>query len=362
MDNEIFVIILVVLVPAALMWAIFLMRSSRARRTRSLGIPAAMRPGDPDEVLEGPRLERIQVAGVIATVATAVFIAVYWLPESDRYEHFEERFVEESLLRGQLIARVAEQIPEGADPQVFKEKEKAQALGMGCELCHGGVREDDPDTPEDESELSLAGGQVPNGWNDPSTKELVSYNAPPLQDVFQRWDEEVIRFTIERGRPGTPMPTWGIEYGGPMTEQMVDDVIAYLKSLPGNQQPPEELSEDCQDPAKADYMTCGQEIFETRCAVCHGLDGQGKEAKGLIDDPQTEEEEPTEDPWYQGAALWKGDVRHLNKDLHYKTIYEGRRFQFMPAWGEAPPQGIPVPPYPLTNSQIKAVMEYERKL
>ena len=79
------------------------------------------------------------------------------------------------------------------------------------------------------------------------------------------------------------MPTWGVEYGGPMTQQMVDDVIAYLKSLPGNQSAPPALAEGCDDPEPTDYMSCGEEIFEARCAVCHGSEGQGKEAKGLAD-------------------------------------------------------------------------------
>ncbi len=363
-ETNILVIALVILVPAAIMWGIFLARTRRPRRPGGvLGIPQAMRPGEPDETLEGPRVERLLVGGLLATLATALFIPIYWLPEADRQEAFAERFEEESLERGQLIAKAPPELPEEADPQVFRAAEKALALGMGCENCHGKVVEDDTDTPDvDESEDSLAGGLVAGGFTDPATGKLVSYQAPPLQNVFQRWDEEVVRFTIERGRPGTPMPTWGVEFGGPMTDQMIDDVMAYLQSLPGNQTGPEPLSEGCEDPARQEYETCGQEIFESRCAVCHGLEGQGKEGKALTDDPQTDEAEPPEDPWLPGMALWKGDVRHLSEDLHIKTVTEGRRFQFMPAWGEAPPQGIPVPPYPLTESQIEAVVQYERTL
>ena len=354
-DNNILLIALVVMVPAIVLWAIFIARSRRPRRPGGiLGIPQALRPGDPDEELEGPRLERIMAAGVIATIATAIFIPAYWLPEKERQEKFSERFSEESLERGALIAKVPPELPEDAPPEVFRAAEKELSLGMGCENCHGGVNLEDPQAAE-----NLVGGTVPNGFLDPSSQKVVSYAAPPLNNVFQRWDEEIVRETIERGRPGTPMPTWGVEYGGPMTQQMVDDVIAYLKSLPGNQEPPPALSSDCEKPSEEDYMSCGQEIFETRCAVCHGAEGQGKEATGQLDEPGTTETEPL-DPWYQGAPLWKGDVRHLSPDLHYKTVNEGRRFAFMPQFGEAPPQGIPVPPFPLTNKQIEAVIEYER--
>ena len=310
-----------------------------------LGIPRAMRPGQPDATLEGPRLERVLVGGLVFVLALAFFIPVYWLPEASRQAGFEERFAEESITRGRLIFQKAPLLDEDADPVVFKEQEKEIALGMGCANCHGGVSEDIP--RED-----WAGGGLSNpAYIDPNTGGEIQYTAPPLQNVFTRWDEEIVRFTIERGRPGTPMPTWGVEYGGPMTSQMVDDVMAFLHTLPGNNNPPEGISENCAKPSKQQATQCGKEIFDARCAVCHGPKGQGKEAAGTIDDP-----------WYQGLALWKGDVRHLNKFNHRFTIVGGRRFGFMPQFAETPPQGVPAPPYPLNDAQIDAVMKYERGL
>jgi hypothetical protein len=61
-------------------------------------------------------------------------------------------------------------------------------------------------------------------------------------------------------------------------------------------------------------------------------------------------------------ALWKGDVGHLSEQQHMTTIVNGRRFAFMPQFGETPAQGIPVSPNPLTDAQIEAVMAYERSL
>lgn len=321
--SDVLLVTLIVLVPAALMWAIFLARSGRpgAPPRPKIGIPQAMRPAEPDEVLEGPRLERIQTWGLIATLATAVFIPAYWLPETQRQEHFQERFDEEAEHRGQLIYSQAPELDEDADAVSFKAIEEAIQLGQNCAFCHGGNGQ---------------GGPVPTGFVNPETGERVEYNAPPLNNVFQRWDEEVIKFTIERGRPGTPMPAWGVSYGGPMTEQMVTDVIAYIKSFPENNEAPE-LAADA----------TGEEIFQARCAVCHGDQGQGKEDDTL---------------WFSGMALWKGDVNHLDEGQHFTTITNGRRFAFMPAFGEAPAQGIPIPPYPLTEEQIRAVMEYERSL
>jgi mono/diheme cytochrome c family protein len=363
-DRDTVLIALVLIVPAALLWSIFIVRTGRpARRRLALGIPPAMRPAEPDEALEGPRLERILWGGVIATVATALFIPAYWLPERARQEAFTERFEEESVERGETIFQVPPPLPEEAGAAEFRRLEHRIALGMGCANCHS---------------TGDSSGPVPAGFTDPETGEVVDYMAPPLGTVFQRWDEEVVRFTIERGRPGTPMPTWGVEFGGPMTTQMVNDVVAYLKSLPGNQTAPE-LSRSCRKPAPDDAR-CGQEIFTARCADCHGPEGQGKEEEGLT---PREVRKLTGEPFvdlatfkedfpnlaqrrigalYQGMALWRGDVRHLEEDDHYTTIVNGRRFAFMPAFGETPPQGIPAPTYPLSENQIRAVMAYERSL
>jgi mono/diheme cytochrome c family protein len=328
-------IALVLLGPAAILWWVFLNRSRRPRRPASvLGIPQAMRPGQPDEALEGRRLERIQVAGVLFSIATALFIVAYWFPETQRQEAFAERFDEESLERGELIFNAPPPLEEDADPAAFREEERAIALGQACVNCHG---------------AEGVGGKVPNGFIDPVTGRRVEYVAPPLNNVFTRWDDEVVRFTIERGRPGTPMPAWGVEYGGSMTSQMVSDVMNWLKTLPGNNQPPGGISEECEDPdpiGGQNTVSCGQEIFEARCAVCHGEQGQGKDT----------------DTYHQGMALWKGKVEHLDLGQHIFTVVNGRRFAFMPAFGEAPAQGIPVPRYPLSDSQIRAVVEYERTL
>ena len=335
--SEILTLGLVVIVPALLLWAIFVVRTGGlgSKRRPRLGIPQALRPGQPDEVLEGPRLERLLTWGLVSSLVAALFIPVYWLPEKQRQEAFQHRFDEEAIHRGSLIFAVAPPLDEDASAAEFKEEEAKISLGQACANCHGG---------------DASGGLANPAYKDPISGKTVAYKAPPLNNVFQRWDEEVVKFTIERGRPGTPMPAWGVEFGGPMTEQMISDVMAWLKSI---QLPPPELPEPCNDPFADDELSCasGAEIFEARCVVCHGARGQGREAAGTTDDPVL-----------QGMGLWKGDVKHLDRAQHLFTIRNGRRFAFMPQFAEAPAQGIPIPPYPLTDEQIEAVLEYERTL
>ena len=180
-SSDVLTLALVVIVPTALMWAIFLARSGRpgAGPRPQIGIPQAMRPGQPDEQLEGPRLERIMAGGVVATLALAVFVPAYWLPESDRQESFQERFDEESLHRGELIFAKPPELPENAPASEYKELERGISLGMNCALCHG---------PE------AGGGLAPR--TDPDTGEELQFAAPPLNTVFHRWDEEIVEFTI----------------------------------------------------------------------------------------------------------------------------------------------------------------------
>jgi cytochrome c553 len=370
--EDVLLITLIVLGPAVILWGIYLMRTRRQRKPAAiLGIPHTMRPGAPDERLEGPRLERIMWGGFLASFFLIIFVVGYWLPERERQEHFVSRFEEESLHRGELIYNAPPQLEEDISAAAFKELEKELSLGQACSNCHGGVAKDS-ETGEIIKENSATGGVGNPLFKDPATGQIIAYQAPPLNTVFSRWDPEVVRFTIERGRPGTDMPTWGVEFGGSMTTLMVDDVMAFLESI---QVPLDDVSEECKNPDKSAYMQCGQEIFTARCAVCHGPEGQGKEdMRKVSDDPDIDDQELLGAPeggnskeddypeWWQGMALWKGDVRHLSKNLHYYTIYNGRRFAFMPPFGEAPAQGIPIPPNPLTDKQIRAVMTYERSL
>jgi mono/diheme cytochrome c family protein len=72
----------------------------------------------------------------------------------------------------------------------------------------------------------------------------VSWNAPALNNVLYRYDEDQVRYILNYGRPGTPMAAWGTPGGGPLTTQQVDDIIAYLWSV---QLKPEDLRKEVDD-------------------------------------------------------------------------------------------------------------------
>jgi mono/diheme cytochrome c family protein len=39
---------------------------------------------------------------------------------------------------------------------------------------------------------------------------------------------------ISTGVPGSEMPAWSIDHGGPLTDQQVEQIVTYLRSLEPN--------------------------------------------------------------------------------------------------------------------------------
>jgi mono/diheme cytochrome c family protein len=90
-----------------------------------------------------------------------------------------------------------------------------------CARCHG---------PEAE-------GGVVKRYVTPGVKgaKPTDVQAPNLHEVYARHpDQDVAAVaweTIQKGRPPTPMPTWGVRYGGPMNDQQITDLVNYILSI-----------------------------------------------------------------------------------------------------------------------------------
>jgi mono/diheme cytochrome c family protein len=90
-----------------------------------------------------------------------------------------------------------------------------------------------------------------------------------------------LRRSISDGIEGTRMPAWSQAIGGPLSEQDIDDLVAYVNELSGGSMPaapaptvapvtvvaPPEVSGDASQ---------GAIVFGQNCAVCHGPNGQGR--------------------------------------------------------------------------------------
>jgi mono/diheme cytochrome c family protein len=193
------VLILAVVSAIFLFVALILVISSAREKARQAGpaAPPSRRPGPTDEALEGPLLERYQVAGVALTVFLAVLLPFLYLREPVRQRAAASKELSESVRLGQAT---------------FEEF---------CARCHG-----------DQAQ----GGTVPR-YVTPGVKgaKPTDVAAPDLREIHSRHPDDdpgaVAWEAIQKGRPPTPMPTWGLRYGGPMNDQQITDLVNYLLSI-----------------------------------------------------------------------------------------------------------------------------------
>lgn len=87
--------------------------------------------------------------------------------------------------------------------------------------------------------------------------------------------DDFLRAGIVHGRPGTPMPAWGLDYGGPLVDAHVEAILSLIRSWETLE--PVTLTEGTieGDPVQ------GAEVYGARCAACHGASGEGTTAMSL---------------------------------------------------------------------------------
>ena len=208
-----------------------------------------------DEGLEGPRLERFLSVAFASLIVVALGMALYWLREPGRQAGALQGFKQRSIRRGErLFAATGGEFPEA----------------LGCANCHGN---------------SGQGGVASFSITDPATglPRLVKWQAPPVNVAFLRYTDpeqktdrvkkvEKLRSVLTYGRPNTPMPAWGVEGGGVLNTQGIDDLVSYLESisLTPDQAKAQALgSVDWPDGTKVYANYDGEKLFNSYCARCH---------------------------------------------------------------------------------------------
>ncbi|HKE97578.1 MAG TPA: cytochrome c [Actinomycetes bacterium] len=192
-------LVLVILLPTALvlLTGLIVGLSFARQRARTTGIPPSRRPGPTDEGLEGPVLERFQLWGLVLTAFLAIFLPALYLREPARQAQAAEKELEISREHGKAT------------------------FEQFCARCHG------PD----------AHGGTVKRFKDPNNPKAPPSDrqAPDLTRIYERHPGEsvaqVARTTINGGRPGTPMPAWGIRNNGPMNDQQIINLVNYLLSI-----------------------------------------------------------------------------------------------------------------------------------
>ncbi len=138
-------------------------------------------------------------------------------------------------------------------------------------------------------------------------------------------DDITLRSIITQGQPNFGMSPFGTTYGGPLEDDQVDAIVAFLRSWQAN--PPVDLPPEV---PQASVAVSADEIFADFCSQCHGDQGQG----GI------------------GPALRAPVFQDANTDQQiFDSISQGHPATPMIAWGEI-----------LTSDQIQQLVAHIRGL
>ncbi|MGD8585322.1 MAG: c-type cytochrome [Chloroflexota bacterium] len=138
-------------------------------------------------------------------------------------------------------------------------------------------------------------------------------------------DNATIKAIIAQGQPNFGMSPFGSAYGGPLDDDQIDALVAFIRSWEAD--PPVELPPE----AQVDTLALdGFEIYSDICAQCHGVTGGG----GV------------------GPSLRAAEFRNsnTNQDI-FDTISQGHEATDMIAWGAI-----------LTSDQIEQLVEFIQQL
>ncbi len=289
------------------------------------------RPYFDDDGLEGPRLDRALFGGLVLMVVIAVGLPLYWANEPGRQEGAKRGFDERAVERGHILFQPSDSpVPEG---NVGK---------FGCGGCHG-----------TEGQGGVTTYTLADPLDESKPPRQVQWTAPALDTVTLRYNDEQLKAVLVYGRLNTPMPPWGVLGGGPMNDQQITDLIAYLKSIAKD---PKEVREG----NLKEYGTDGAKLFDGFCARCHtegwSYGEPGVPAGGAF-----------------GPELRNGlTVRQFpDIDDHIEFVAEGSPGPEGSPYGKEygvrgvlgyEGGGMPFFSNILTPEQIRAVVEYERTL
>jgi len=191
-------------------------RAARPELGSEIELAPNRKPYLSDEELEGPKLDRALTFALGMLGLLAVGLPLYWLAEPGRQDGAVAAYNLSFEVRGSNTYTVDAQ----------------------CVNCHaaGGV-----------------GGGAAYVLQDADGQFLanVTWKAPALNNVLLRYSEDEVRYILNYGRPGSPMAAWGTPGGGPLTEQAVNNVIIYMRTLQMQSLDPVAI-QNAGDPATAD--------------------------------------------------------------------------------------------------------------
>ena len=296
-------IAIVVLAIAAGLALVLLLASGQAKRKLSSAIPPALRPMYSDAELEGNHLERMMTWGVVLTLFFAIFLPAYWLREPTRAQDKQEGLFARDYSTGEAL------------------------YTANCATCHG---------------QDASGGFAVSPYGDDP------WPAPNLRNIVTRYEDsrvvddvrEHIITTLHRGRPGTPMPAWGLAYDGPMTDFQIESIADWLLA---NQEGEVAEASPAINEETGEAFT-GEELYQQNCARCHGGELQGVVGPSLIGVTERHSEETILNILRNGIVINPGSIMppwqeaYLYPDGRYDDDALQRIVDYL---GEAQPDELP---------------------
>jgi mono/diheme cytochrome c family protein len=138
-------------------------------------------------------------------------------------------------------------------------------------------------------------------------------------------DDSTLRAITAQGQPNFGMSPFGTAFGGPLDDDEIDAIVAFLRSWEAN--PPVEFPPEI---ISGPVASTGSEIYREVCSRCHGIDGEG----GLGP--------PLSSTEYQ-TGVTDGEL--------FESISLGHEASSMVPWGEV-----------LTSDQIQQLVLFIRQL
>jgi mono/diheme cytochrome c family protein len=126
------------------------------------------------------------------------------------------------------------------------------------------------------------------------------------RELLKTTMDATLHSLIRTGVPGSVMPAWGQAFGGPLTDEQVNQLVAFIRAWEPTAPELVPISAE-PDPVR------GAVIFASTCFICHGDRGQGADHAPALNDPVRLKE--FDDTWYRN------------------TIAHGRPAKGMPTWG-----------------------------
>lgn len=215
--------LIVLNVVAFTLLAVYILwRVVSVRRNPSVKEPENLTPYLADEDLEGPRLERALGWSLLFVMIVALALPLYFLFEPSRQDNLLAAFDDRAVERGATL--FANDTSEDYDA----------TRSLLCANCHGadGSGGTAPFVLQPELDICDKDENQANPDFPQCLPVRVAWAAPALDSVLLRFDEEQVFNIINYGRPGTPMPAWGVESGkGVLNTQSINDLVAYIASI-----------------------------------------------------------------------------------------------------------------------------------